>query len=115
MRTEGLVALSVKGAVATAIDRIGPLLEVEVVETMVAQTGGGGKYPVVTTVVGIRIPRRSGICFHCCVRHLALVRVNPSKDDVSLQGLQLGTVSCDSVASKDPCWSSFRLSGGGAS
>jgi hypothetical protein len=25
----------------------------------------------------------------------------------------LGTVSCDPVASKDPCWSSFRLSGGG--
>jgi hypothetical protein len=25
----------------------------------------------------------------------------------------LGTISCDPVASKDPCWSSFRLSGGG--
>ena len=24
-----------------------------------------------------------------------------------------GTISCDPVASKDPCWSSFRLSGGG--
>jgi hypothetical protein len=47
----------VKGAVAAAIDGIGPLLEVEAVETMVAQTGdgglGGGISPVVTTVVGI--------------------------------------------------------------
>jgi hypothetical protein len=24
-----------------------------------------------------------------------------------------GTISCDPVASKDPCWSSFCLSGGG--
>jgi hypothetical protein len=24
----------------------------------------------------------------------------------------LGTISCDPVASKDPCWSSFCLSGG---
>jgi hypothetical protein len=24
-----------------------------------------------------------------------------------------GTISCDPVASKDPCWSSFHLSGGG--
>jgi hypothetical protein len=23
-----------------------------------------------------------------------------------------GTISCDPVTSKDPCWSSFRLSGG---
>jgi hypothetical protein len=47
----------VKGVVAAAIDGIGPLLKVEVVETMVAQTsdGGlrGGKSPVVSTVVGI--------------------------------------------------------------
>jgi hypothetical protein len=43
--------------VATAKDKIGPLCEVEVVETMVARTsdGGlrGGNSPVVTTVVGI--------------------------------------------------------------
>jgi hypothetical protein len=48
----------VKGAVATTIDRIGPLLKVEVIATMVARTndGGilGGKPPVVTTVVGIK-------------------------------------------------------------
>jgi hypothetical protein len=47
----------VKGAVAATIDGIGPLLEVEVVETMVAQTGdgglGGGISPLVTTIVGI--------------------------------------------------------------
>jgi hypothetical protein len=43
--------------VATAIDRIRPLCEVEVAETMVAQTSDGGlggeDSPVVTTVVGI--------------------------------------------------------------
>jgi hypothetical protein len=47
----------VKGAVAAAIERIGPLCEVEMVKTMVAWTSdgglGGGKSPVVTTVVGI--------------------------------------------------------------
>jgi hypothetical protein len=47
----------VKGVVATTIDGIGPLLEVEAVKTMVAQTGdnglGGGISPMVTTVVGI--------------------------------------------------------------
>jgi hypothetical protein len=53
----GPVALWVKGAVATAIDGLGPLLEVEAVETMVARTDDGGLGgripPVVTTVVGI--------------------------------------------------------------
>jgi hypothetical protein len=43
--------------VAAAIDRIGPLCEVEEVESMVARTNdgglGGGNSPVVTTVVGI--------------------------------------------------------------
>jgi hypothetical protein len=47
----------VKGAVVAAIDEIGPLLEVEAIETMVARTGdgglGGGISPVVTTIVGI--------------------------------------------------------------
>jgi hypothetical protein len=47
----------VKGVVAAARDRIGPLCEVEAFDTMVAQTGdsglGGGNSPVVTTVVGI--------------------------------------------------------------
>jgi hypothetical protein len=47
----------VKGVVATTIEGIRPLFEVEAVETMVAQIGdgglGGGKSPVVTTIVGI--------------------------------------------------------------
>jgi hypothetical protein len=47
----------VKGAVVVAIDGIGTLLKVEVVKTLVAQTGdsglGGGKSPVVTTIVEI--------------------------------------------------------------
>jgi hypothetical protein len=47
----------VKGVVATTKDGIGPLCDVEVVETMVAHTSdgglGGGNSHVVTTVVGI--------------------------------------------------------------
>jgi hypothetical protein len=47
----------VKGVVIAAIDGIRQLLEVEAVETMVAQTSdgglGGGISPVVTTIVGI--------------------------------------------------------------
>jgi len=47
----------VKGAVAATIHRIGPLLEVEAVETMVARTSdgglGGGISPMVINVVGI--------------------------------------------------------------
>jgi hypothetical protein len=38
MRMEGSIALWVKGAVITAIDRIGPFPEVEVVETIVVWT-----------------------------------------------------------------------------
>ena len=38
----GPVALWVKGAVITSIDRIKPLLEVEAVDTMVFQNGKGG-------------------------------------------------------------------------
>jgi hypothetical protein len=53
----GPVTLGVKGVVAATRDRIEPPCDVVVVETMVAQTGddglGGGKSPVVTTVVGI--------------------------------------------------------------
>jgi hypothetical protein len=47
----------VKGVVATIKDVIEPLCDVEVVETMVAQTSdgglGGGNSHVVTTIVGI--------------------------------------------------------------
>ena len=46
-----------KGVVAAARNGIGPLCDVEAVETMVAQTDegglGGGNSPVVTAVVGI--------------------------------------------------------------
>jgi hypothetical protein len=28
-------------------------------------------------------------------------------------GCWSGTISCDPITSKDPCWSSFHLSGGG--
>jgi hypothetical protein len=53
----GPVALGGKGVVATTIDEIGPLCEVEKAETMVARIGdgglGGGNSPVVTTIVGI--------------------------------------------------------------
>jgi hypothetical protein len=37
----------------------------------------------------------------------------PKSKTVDSSGFWLGTISCDLVASKDPCWSSFRLSGGG--
>jgi hypothetical protein len=46
----------VKGVVAAAIDRFGPLCDVVVIETMVAQTDNGrlgDDSPVVATVVGI--------------------------------------------------------------
>jgi hypothetical protein len=36
----------------------------------------------------------------------------PRSNMVDSSGCWLGTISCDPVASKDPCWSSFRLSGG---
>ena len=53
---EGPVALGVKGVVASAKDGIGPLCEVVVVETTVAQTNKGRlgyESLVVTIVVGI--------------------------------------------------------------
>jgi hypothetical protein len=53
----GPVTLCVKGIVSTAIDGIGPLLEVGVVDTMVARTNdsglGGGIPPLVEILVGI--------------------------------------------------------------
>jgi hypothetical protein len=52
----GIVALSVRGVVATTKDGFGPLCEVVVVKTMVAQTDDsrlGDDSPMVTTVVGI--------------------------------------------------------------
>jgi hypothetical protein len=38
---------------------------------------------------------------------------SPNSKIVDSSGCWSGTISCDPVASKDPCWSSFRLSGGG--
>ena len=49
-----LVMFYVNGAVIAAIDRIGPLSEVEAVETMVAQTGDGwlgGGTPLIVTIM----------------------------------------------------------------
>ena len=57
MRMEGLLHLVCKGLWPPKKDGIGPLCDVEVVETMVSRIGdgglGGGNSPVVTTVVGI--------------------------------------------------------------
>jgi hypothetical protein len=50
------VALVVKGVVAAAIDGFGPLCDIVVAETMVAQTNDGklgDAFPVVATVVGM--------------------------------------------------------------
>jgi hypothetical protein len=53
----GLIALGVKGVVAAAKDRIVPLCNVEVVETLVARTNDSGlgdeNSHVGTTVVGM--------------------------------------------------------------
>jgi hypothetical protein len=57
MKTEGLIALGVKGGVAVAIDGVGPLCDVVAAETMVAQTDDKGKLgeasPVVAMVMGM--------------------------------------------------------------
>jgi hypothetical protein len=37
----------------------------------------------------------------------------PKSKMVVSSGCWSGTISCDLVASNDPCWSIFRLSGGG--
>jgi hypothetical protein len=53
---EGPIALGVKGVVVAAIDGIGPLCDIVVDETMVAQTDDGklgDDSPVVATVVGM--------------------------------------------------------------
>jgi hypothetical protein len=52
----GPVALGVKGVVAAAIDGFGPLCDIVVTETMVAQTDNGklgDDSPVVATMVGM--------------------------------------------------------------
>jgi hypothetical protein len=37
---------------------------------------------------------------------------SPRSKMVDSSGCWSGTISCDLVTSKDPCWSSFHLSGG---
>jgi hypothetical protein len=96
--------------VAIAKDGIGPLLEVEAVETMVARTDdggvGGGTPPVTTTMVGILgFPEEETGFASITARFKGVER--------SFNRGWSGVVSCDPVASKDPCWSSFHLSGGG--
>jgi hypothetical protein len=74
---------------AATIDGIVPLCKVEAAETMVAQIGdgglGGGKSPVVTTIVGIEeFPRgvTTFVSIASCdtVWHLALLRMNRYDD-----------------------------------
>jgi hypothetical protein len=36
----------------------------------------------------------------------------PRSKTIDSYGCWSGTISCDPAASKDPCWSSFHLSGG---
>jgi hypothetical protein len=105
----GPVALYVKGAVAIAKDGIGPLLEVEAVETVVARTGdggvGGGTPPVTTTMAGISgFPEEE--------TGFASITILFKGAKRSFNRGWSGVIFGDPVASKDPCWSSFRLSGG---
>lgn len=106
----GPVALWVKGAVAVAIYELGPLLEVEAIETMVVQAGDGGfgdRIPPVTTTMAriLGFPEEEIPFDSITARFKGAER--------SFNRGWSGVVSCDPVASKDPCWSSFRLSGGG--
>jgi hypothetical protein len=106
----GPVILCVNGAVVIAKYRIRPLLKVDTFETMVAQTNdcgvGGGTPPMMKIMAGIsRFSKEETrfapitICFKCV--------------ESSFNRGWLGVISGDSVDSKDPCWSSFCLSGGG--
>jgi hypothetical protein len=100
----------VKGVVVVAKEGFGPLLEVEAVETMVSRTSdggvGGGTLPVTTIMAGISgFPEEETgfssitICFKGAKK--------------SFNRGWSGVIYGDLVASKYPCWSSFRLSGGG--
>jgi hypothetical protein len=105
----GPITLCVKGEVVVAKDGVRPLLEVEAVETMVARTDddgvGGGTPPVTTTVAGILGFPEEETRFASITTHFKGV-------ERSFNRGWSGVVS-DPIASKDPCWSSFRLSGGG--
>jgi hypothetical protein len=106
----GPVALYVKGVVVVSKDGFGPLLEVEVVETMVSWTGdggvGGGTPPVMTIMAGISGFPEEEIGF-------ASITIHFKGAEKSFNRGWSGVISGDLVTSKDPCWSSFRLSGGG--
>jgi hypothetical protein len=104
------VTLCVKGAMVVTKYGIGPLLKVEAVQTMVAQTNdggvGGGTPPMTTTVVGILgFPEEETGFSSITARFKGVKR--------SFNRGWSGVVSYGSVTSKDPCWSSFLLSDGG--
>jgi hypothetical protein len=96
----GHVALCVKGAVVVAKERIGPLLEVEAVETVVARNGdggvGGGTPPVTTIVVGISGFPEEEIGF-------ASITVCIKGVERSFNIGWSGVIFGDPVTSKDPC------------
>jgi hypothetical protein len=77
---------------------------------MVARTGnggvGGGTPPMTTIVVGISGFPEEEIGFASITIHFKYV-------EMSFNRGWLGVISGDPVASKDPFWCSFRLSGGG--
>jgi hypothetical protein len=124
----------VKGVVVAAIDGIGPLCDVVAAETMVAWTDDGrlgDDSPVVEIVVGIEdFPKEVttfvsidvwGTIWHSWNW---IGTINDAK--ISVFGVSTeprvvvdssrsfsGTKVCNPVASKDPCWYSFYLNGGG--
>jgi hypothetical protein len=106
---EGPITLCVKGAVSVTKDEIRPLLKVEAVETVVARTGddgvGGGTPPVTTTMVGISgFPEEE-------TRFSSITILFKGVERSFNRGWSC-VISNDPVASKDPCWSIFHLSGG---
>jgi hypothetical protein len=106
----GPVTLYVKGEVVIAKYGIRTLLEVEVVETVVARTNDGGvggrTPPMTTTVAGISgFPEEETKFSSITIRFKYVKR--------SFNRGCSGVIFGDLVASKDPCWSSFHLSGGG--
>jgi hypothetical protein len=105
----GPITFCVKGSIAIAKDGIGPLLEVEAAETMVAWSGdggvGGGKPPVTTTMIGI-------LGFLEEERGFYSISIHFKVSERSFNKGWLGVIYSDPVASKDPCWSIFRLSDG---
>jgi hypothetical protein len=100
----------VKGEVIITKDGFRPLLKVEAFEIVVAWTGdggvGGGTPPVTTIMVEISGFPEEETGFASITIHFKGV-------EKSFNIGWLGVIFGDLVTSKDPCWSSFRLSGGG--